>query len=381
MTKLEDDDVVLKFLHTADWHLGRGFSAFSVEDRKRLSRARLEGIDRLLGVATQHSVHAILCAGDLFDTPDTDRCWWEPLVEKFQKHNRPIVLLPGNHDPLQTGSIYQCGHPFRKALPNWVHVVDRDDFELKLSPEAVLYATPCRSKAGQADPTDLLPKREPGDTRIRIGLVHGNTVDINGHQNNFPISADAATKCGLDYLAIGDHHGFRQVPPLNGPPTVYPGTHEPLSFGDREAGSVLVVCMTASRKAILSRQPIAHWSWEEATCYSLDELRYLSEAKDRKKSVLRLKLEIRATASDYEAIEEIIKVLEGTDAIIGRVGILQVDRSKLELDTANLKEALDDLPGVLKATVDKLQALERGEQAAVARQALLHLYRCVKGGK
>jgi len=38
----------------------------------QLSRARLSVIDRVLGLAERHSVHAVLCAGDLFDGTEID---------------------------------------------------------------------------------------------------------------------------------------------------------------------------------------------------------------------------------------------------------------------------------------------------------------------
>src|SRR5262249_20648939 len=158
-------------------------------------------------------------------------------------------LLPGNHDPLQTNSVYQEQHPFRQALPKWVHVVDRDGFEFSLNDDAVLYATPCRSVAGQEDPTLKLPLRAPGDQRVRIGMVHGNTFDMEGHQNNFPIAPDAAHRQGLDYLAIGDHHSSRRIEGVGGGVMVYPGTHEPLSFGESESGNVAVVSITKHRKS------------------------------------------------------------------------------------------------------------------------------------
>ena len=40
----ESEDVVLKILHTADWHLGRRFPSFPEEAQKKLSRARMDVI-------------------------------------------------------------------------------------------------------------------------------------------------------------------------------------------------------------------------------------------------------------------------------------------------------------------------------------------------
>lgn len=380
MSRPEEDDVALKLVHTADWHLGRRFPSFAAEDQRKLSRARLEVIDRILGLAEQHAADAVLCAGDLFDEPDPGREWWEPLLEKLRLHPRtgPVFLLPGNHDPLTDASVYHANHPFRRGLPEWVHVVDRDDYECALSPEATLYAAPCRSQAGSKDLALSLPSRAAGDERIRIGLVHGSTFDMKDRQTNFPIAQDAAVQRGLDYLAIGDTHSFRQVPPNAAVPTVYPSAPEPTTFGEADAGYAAVVFVTARRRVVLRKEPVAHWSWHEITCGSLSELRDLRDGIDRSRQVVRLTVDFRATAAEYEEAETILRELAGTEAVHGRIGILQLDRRRLELDTQNIGAAFAALPDVLRTTAARLEEMAQGEQGEIAREALMHLYRTAR---
>ena len=90
-----EDDLTLKILHTADWHLGLRFPAFDDADQIKLTRARLEVIDRILSAAEKHNVDAVLCAGDQFDNPDPERDWWEGLIKTFQHWTapRPVFLL------------------------------------------------------------------------------------------------------------------------------------------------------------------------------------------------------------------------------------------------------------------------------------------------
>jgi len=382
-SRREDDDVALKLVHTADWHLGRRFQSFPEADRLTLSRARLEVIDRILAVADQQSAHAVLCAGDLFDDPDPGREWWEPLLDKLRRRggSRPIFLLPGNHDPLTPASVYAEGHPFRRGLPDNVHVVDRNPFEYALTPEAVLYAAPCTSQAGQSDLALSLPAREPGDERIRIGLVHGSTFDMDGHQTNFPIARDAVIQRGFDYLAIGDTHSFREVPPGVQPRTVYPGAPEPTSFGEPDAGYVAVLFVTRQRRTILNRERVAHWTWEEGTCRSVAELRRLrDDGVDRRRHVMRLTIDMSVPAAEYEEAEAILRELKGTEAIHGRVGILWEERGNLTLDAHDIENAFPVLPDVLQATVARLKAREAegGADGEIAREALMHLYRAVR---
>src|SRR2546425_6898070 len=243
---VESGDVVLRLLHTADWHLGRRFPSFPEEAQKKLSRARLDVIPRILDVAKRNAVNAVVCVGDLFDDPEPAQDFWEGLANRFRDRGEthpPVFLIPGNHDPLTQESVWTPGHPFRLRLPKWVHVVDGDDFSYELSPDAILYARPCRSKAGENDLAMALPQRETGDGRLRIGCVHGSTFDIDGYETNFPIRQDAGVQRGLDYLAIGDTHSFRDVTERLPVPTVYPGAPEPTSFDEAGAGRVALVAL------------------------------------------------------------------------------------------------------------------------------------------
>src|SRR5688572_14255589 len=155
MTAPAEDEIVLKLLHTADWHLGRRFKAFTEEQETKLTRARLEVIERIFLLAERSSADAVLCAGDLFDVPCPPAVGREQRVELLRKRqwkNRPVFLLPGNHDPLVPGSVWAAGSSLRSQLPEWVHVVDCEDFRFDLPNGAVLHAVPCVSQSGAQDP-------------------------------------------------------------------------------------------------------------------------------------------------------------------------------------------------------------------------------------
>jgi len=383
MSSSKEDDVVLKLLHTADWHLGRRFPGFAREDAERkLTRARVDVLERIFGLAERHAVDAVLCAGDLFDGPLPLPEWWEPVVEQLVKRSwegRPVFLLPGNHDPLLPDSIWARGSKLRSALPSWVHVVDTAPLEVPLAGNAVLYAVPCTSQAGQRDPTELIPKRAPGDERIRVGMVHGSTFDMKDCQTDFPISRDAAIERGLDYLAIGDTHGFRFVPPdRREPPTVYPGAPEPTAFDERDAGKVALVYVNRRRKVTVEAEAVATWTWEEHEIGSIAELRALRARTDLDRRVLRLRVDMCVPAPEYEEAERLLEDLEGNAAKHGRVGVLQLDRAGLDLETSSIDAYCKDFPDVLQSAAQRLRAQAEDAdpaRAKVAQRALFHLYR------
>src|SRR5947209_18510731 len=85
------EDVVLRILHTADWHLGRRFPSFPEEAQKKLSRARMDVIANILDVARRNAVNAVLCAGDLFDDPEPESDFWEGLARALQQDRKSVV--------------------------------------------------------------------------------------------------------------------------------------------------------------------------------------------------------------------------------------------------------------------------------------------------
>ena len=373
-------NVALKILHTADWHLGLRFPSVTPEQEKRLTRARLEVVGRILDLAESRGVDAVLCAGDLFDEPRPDQEWWQGLLSEFQRRSwtRPVILLPGNHDPLTPNSIYAPGDPFRRGLPGYVHVVDCDEFELPLGSAAVVYAMPCRSHAGQSGLAASLPARAAGDERLRIGLIHGQTFDLEDHQTTFPIARNAAVERGLDYLAIGDTHGYRDVEPDANVPTIYPGAPEATRFGEHGSGHVAVVFFPRdrARRALVDKEAVAAWLWREETCRSLAELRRL-RGENMRKTVLRLTLEMRLPLHEYDEAARILTDLEGSLSSHPKVGVLIADRSRLRLDAADSARFTEDWPEVLRSAVQRLTE-RAADDPEKAERALHHLYGLVR---
>jgi DNA repair exonuclease SbcCD nuclease subunit len=159
------------------------------------------------------------------------------------------------------------------------------------------------------------------------------------------------------------------------PPTVYPGTPEQTAFDERDAGHVALVFINRARKAMVQKRPVGQWKWEELTVKSMEELRLLVMRTDLASRVLRLTLELRVSAAEYQEAETLLGKLSGSDSTHARVGVLELDREKLSLDLTNLDAMAASLPVVLQATVKRLRAeAEKPEQRAAAERALFHLF-------
>lgn len=85
----------MKFLHTADWHVGKTMRGASRADEHRAVLAEIAEI------AGRESVDAVLVAGDLFETaapaPESEHIVYEALLA-LAATGAEIVVIAGNHD-------------------------------------------------------------------------------------------------------------------------------------------------------------------------------------------------------------------------------------------------------------------------------------------
>lgn len=86
----------MRFIHTADWHLGRQFHNVSlIEDQRHALR-------QLMALAADAEADAFIIAGDVFDravpSPDAVELLDECLGELTLRHGIPVIMIAGNHD-------------------------------------------------------------------------------------------------------------------------------------------------------------------------------------------------------------------------------------------------------------------------------------------
>lgn len=367
--------MTLRLLHTADWHLGLTFRRFGESDRGKLSRARLSTVERIFHEARALPYHAILCAGDLFDVPRPPTEVWQALLNVLNKArvDCPVILLPGNHDYIGPDTVWGEDSPFRRGLPDNFQVVTERNQEFEIGDNAVVIASACDSEAGADDHAANLPPRPANDERIRIGMVHGQTFEMKGHQNNFPVNVAAAGRNGYDYLALGDTHAFRTWDE-EGVVATYPGTPEATRFGEKDYGHFAQVVFRKGRKADVTKQKVGTWAWRESTCETVSDLQQLQLDPDLKHTVLKLNLQMSVSVDELHQVQKILQQLETNDYSYGKVGILQADASGLRQADVSADEFPDDLPDILKATIRRL---EEHDDPEIANRALAHLYNLV----
>lgn len=360
---------MIRLVHSADWQLGARFSQFGSK-AGQLRAARLTTLQKTLALAVSKQADAFLIAGDLFEDNQVDDALVRAVLDLLgAQPSLPIYILPGNHDP-HTGpdSVWQR-KVFLNAPAN-VHVL-RDPGVVDLGGNVRLLAAPLRQKHSSHDPSLKLAELAttlPADV-IKIGITHGALAIESKHQpNDFPIALNAATRAGLDYLAVGHWHNW--LADTDGGKIVMPGTPEPDRFANDDSGHVALVEIDALGKPVrVQKLSVATLTWRaftfdflspEASRASLTAaLAELAPAADR--TVLRVTL--IGTASPTALYE----TRTWLDAALSPFLVGQVaDETLVTLTAAELADlrARHPILAQVLADIDRLEAFAGGQVAA-----------------
>jgi len=379
-----------KLIHTADWHLGRSFHSIRKdESRHRLRRSRFEVVARIGEVARREEVRFIAVAGDLFDSPSPTRETVAEALAVIGALELPVHVIPGNHDHGGPAGPWKADHFLRerdRLAPNLVV----HDVGAPVEVEGVLLLpAPLRRRQESGDPTawvrDFVPETHASELP-RVVLAHGSTTSFSGGADpndllaGFPnlISLERLPMAELDYVALGDWHGTRQV----GEKAWYSGTPEPDRFPrgpDYASGQVLVVEPRRGGAPRVKPVPtgMTHWQEAELTVSGhegagdlLQEVEAITGHRV-KHDVLRLSVVGSLGLADHNRIGERLLDLEAR--------LLELD---LNLEALHIRPTEDELAELSQRTgdpfvaqvADTLLSKMEGGQSAEAELALQRLH-------
>lgn len=251
--------MTFRFLHTADWHVGKSFGGFSADKRALLSDARLSMIEKIASLADRLDIEHVLVAGDVFDSPKlADSIIRQTMHRLGQFKNVHWHLLPGNHDPAGDRGIWDRVEALGRPSNVFVSI---EPEVVALRPDVALLTAPISNARSMEDPTARFASMPVRQGSVRIGLAHGSVQQFgrgSDEEASILIAADRAERDGLDYLALGDWHGQKKISER----TYYSGTPEPESFVDNEPGFVLSVTIEeGSAIPRVERHQIGQYTW------------------------------------------------------------------------------------------------------------------------
>ena len=192
----------MKFLHTADWQMGMKAESIGNKAAERVREARLNAAERVIQVAKKNEAEMILFAGDMFEDNAVDRSLVRQTGEILKSFGKPVFIIPGNHDPLVPGSVWE--HPIWKESEN-LHVIQTA--ELMERENCILFPCPIKEKHSTKNPMAWIDARQE-KRKICIAIAHGNVENIP-EAKELPISEDAPSRYGLDYVALGHWHSYQ----------------------------------------------------------------------------------------------------------------------------------------------------------------------------
>lgn len=355
-----------RFLHTADWQIGRQYASFAPDDAVALAEARISVVERIADLATQHAVDAVLVAGDVFDAQTVSDRTIRRLFNAMGGYTDPWILIPGNHDAALAESVWTRAQRLG-AVPANAH--------LALSPEVLEFAeagfailpAPLTQRHTQSDLTSWFDQAETAEGVARIGLAHGSVQGVLAEDmdSTNPIAADRTETARLDYLALGDWHGTKQINPR----TWYSGTPEQDRFRGNDPGNVLLVDIPeVGAEPQIEILPIGRHPWIQvsehlAVSSDLDQVITKIEAQPEQ-AVVALRLEGEISLLGKQQLESALSVAEA------RFRSLSYDLSGLSLLPTEDDIAALHADGYVGDVVAELRDQQEGEGGEVARDAM-----------
>jgi DNA repair exonuclease SbcCD nuclease subunit len=360
----------MRLIHTADWQLGKPFGRFPQEVRTALGEARFDAIDRIGALARERDAVHVVVAGDVFDsTGPADR----EVVQAVTRMGRaPCTwwLLPGNHDHARSDGLWSR---VRHAAPGNVRVMDTPE-PVEIEGGAWLLPAPLEHRRTREDPTSAFDGMATPDGSLRIGLAHGSVVDFGarGEADNM-IPPDRAQRSGLDYLALGDWHGFMPI----GERAAYSGTPEVDRFGRDEPGGVILADVRRGATPVIERVETGRYRWLERSwaLAGLDdferELRDLRASVDQASTLVRLVLSGTLSLADRVAVGRTC-----SDDLSHALRWLDVDDTGVTAQPTEDDIAAIDIQGALATATLLLKARvdAGGADHPIAAAALERLY-------
>ena len=360
---------MIKLLHTADWQIGKQYGQFETDDAALLADARFAVVDRLAQLAVAQGVDVVLVAGDVFDAQGVADKTIHRLFNSMAAFAGPWVLIPGNHDAGLSESVWTRAARLTAVPPN-AHVCLRPEPLLFPSLGLAVLPAPLTQRHTHNDLTEWFAGAQVPRDMFRVGLAHGSVQGILAEDidSSNPIAAARAEQAGLDYLALGDWHGCKQVDAR----TWYSGTPETDRFRANASGQALVVNLSEpGGLPNVTQHSTGQYRWREDVVdlqvpSDIDAL--LQQLADLTAAdVLALKLSGRIDLPGRR------RLLDAIGQARGRARCLVADLSAVRFEPTAEDIGALQADGYLGAVIANLRAAQEGvatEPAEVARDAL-----------
>lgn len=376
--------MTVRFLHTADWQLGMTRHFLDADAQARYTEARFAAVRSLGRVAAERGCSFVVVAGDVFETNQVGRDVVARACEALAQVPVPVLLLPGNHDPLDGGSVL-ASERLAQRMPGTVQVLDGTPVRIG---DVEVVSAPWRSKRPLEDLAALACadlSAVPGLRRVLV--AHGAVESFGSSAAAAAIDLsrlEALVEAGaVDVVCLGDRHSTTEVGSSGR--VWYAGTPEVTDYDEVDPGNVLVVELDGTeRGGEVSVTPVRVGEWRFVAKHvrlDTDEdvaglEKELDELPDKSRTALKLSLVGSVSLAQKARVDELL------DHASDLLAALQVweRRSDLVVLPDDLDHEQLGLTGFARDAAAELAARARGlegeaKEAVRAQDALSLLYR------
>ncbi|MEU8227246.1 DNA repair exonuclease [Kribbella sp. NPDC048915] len=364
----------ITFLHSSDWQLGMMRRFLGPDGQARWGQARLDAVARIGDVAQQTGAAFVVVTGDVFEHNQVERQTILRACEALKRIPVPVVLLPGNHDALEPGSLWTSSQWLAHAPEHVTVLTETTPFPIL--PGVEIVGAPWRSRRPLSDPAapgyaDLTP--DPGV--VRILLAHGQLTSLSGGMSDVPTIDQAALEAAvadgrLQYVGLGDRHSTTRVTDR----IWFSGTQEVTSPEEDAPGNVLRVTIAGDA---IDVEPVRVGAWhmvdhrvelfDEESITALED--WFAELPDKERTYVRLAGDGSLSLPLLARLDSMIDAQGEVFASVERWAKFWTVRPAP--DTADLESL--QLSGPARAAMEELrQALAGGDETAGAALSLMH---------
>jgi len=363
---------------SADWQLGMRRRYFGPEAQHRYTQARLDVIERLGALASERGADAVLVAGDVFETNQVERQVISRAVEALARVPVPVLLLPGNHDALEPGTVWSSPE-WTSAVPGNVVVLTEDPVVVGDGARAVeIVGAPWRTRRPVVSPArTILDGLSPVTHGLPRVLVAHGMVDALAPATDVPQvpleSLESAVRDDrVSFALLGDRHSTTEVGTTGR--VWYPGTPEVTDCGEIDPGNALVVTLDTG-DCTVEVVNVGQWRMVQLTVeldgtHGIAKVEHAVEAlPDKPRTYLRLGVVGTLDIVSMTALEVLLDSLGQVFAGVSRWAPTWDVRPLPDDD------ALSDLglTGAAQSAMADLYTRARsGDQTAAAALALMH---------
>ena len=370
--------MLTKFVHTADWQLGMTRYFLDGEAQARFNAARIDAIRSIGRIAAERGCDFILVSGDVFESNYLNRQVVARALDAIGDCPVPTYLLPGNHDPLDTSSIYHSPM-FASNRPEQLRVIE-SSAPVSVKPGVEIVGAPWFSKRPTEDlAAKAIAGLEPMRGGVRILAAHG-AVDAIPPFRDAPDTIrlapleDAIERGAVHYVALGDRHSLTRVDDAGR--VRYSGAPEPTDFREIEPGKALVVELSETDCKV-DAVHVGTWTFNRlerdvSGAESVELLESdLNDLGDKERTIVRL-----ALRGSLNVVEK-ARLDDALDRLGDLFASLELRGDDLSIIPANTDFSELGLAGFAATALEELRdmASANGDDAKTAQDALSLLYR------